>query len=224
MDYLALLCTLHADGPETLQRLRTSGCRTLTEVAEFPPSELQLVLGRDRDDALRFQREALHLRSRVETNPTANEEPVPAPDPRPAPRPVPEIVDLPPVEAPPAQPEARTEPEPFAGVTNEGEDRAVGPAGGRTPLQVLLDVLGPGGTSVAAAPTAPEVAPGTPVEALLVHDVDPGMVQRLRDSGFPTLEHLLDHQTRQNAQRASVTYTQMLRLQFRARLALRQRA
>ena len=34
MDALALLCTLHADGPTTLKRLRRSGCEDLSSLVD----------------------------------------------------------------------------------------------------------------------------------------------------------------------------------------------
>jgi hypothetical protein len=44
MDGLALLCTLHADGPQTLKRLRGAGCADLTALLELPITELALAL------------------------------------------------------------------------------------------------------------------------------------------------------------------------------------
>ncbi len=66
MDTLALLCNLHADGPETLQLLRRVGLDTLSEIESVESSELASVLSMSADRALRFQREANHLRARLE--------------------------------------------------------------------------------------------------------------------------------------------------------------
>ena len=65
MDTLALLCNLHADGPETLQRLRSAGWDTLREIQAVDVLELERVLDADRGRAVRFQREAGILRDRL---------------------------------------------------------------------------------------------------------------------------------------------------------------
>jgi len=84
MDTLALLCNLHADGPETLQRLRSAGWDTLREIQAVDVLELEQVLEADRGRAVRFQREAGILRERLggEHEPTPvidRREPEPAP-------------------------------------------------------------------------------------------------------------------------------------------------
>ena len=40
MESLALLCTLHADGPTTLKRLRRAGCRSLLDLESFGSDQL----------------------------------------------------------------------------------------------------------------------------------------------------------------------------------------
>jgi hypothetical protein len=64
MDALALLCTLHADGPATWRRLRETGCRSLADLARFEPEELSEILGGTPAAARRFLREARHLGER----------------------------------------------------------------------------------------------------------------------------------------------------------------
>jgi len=66
MDALALLCNLHADGPQTLQRLRRAGCESLAELAEMTAVTLAQELGEDEEAAERFQREAELLATRLE--------------------------------------------------------------------------------------------------------------------------------------------------------------
>jgi hypothetical protein len=75
MDTLALLCNLHADGPATLQRLRSSGCRTLAELEALPPRTLAHVLGENAERARRFLREARLLAGRVDDAHPAPAEP-----------------------------------------------------------------------------------------------------------------------------------------------------
>jgi predicted RecB family nuclease len=69
MDALALLCNLHGDGPQTLERLRRAGCRTLSQLAAMPSPELARRLGRGVEAARRFQREGLLLVDRLGIEP-----------------------------------------------------------------------------------------------------------------------------------------------------------
>lgn len=65
MDGLALLCALHADGPQSLRRLRRSGCPTLESVATLDVERLSELLASTPTAAQRFQREAHHLLARL---------------------------------------------------------------------------------------------------------------------------------------------------------------
>src|SRR5256885_754613 len=65
MDALALLCTLHADGPVTLKRLRRAECSTLEAVIGLDVERLSAILGSTDAGARRFQREARSLATRV---------------------------------------------------------------------------------------------------------------------------------------------------------------
>jgi hypothetical protein len=75
MDALALLCTLHADGPTTWRRLREIGCHSLPELARFEPDELAEILGGSAAGARRFLREARHLGERSGAGWLEREEP-----------------------------------------------------------------------------------------------------------------------------------------------------
>jgi hypothetical protein len=66
MDALALLCTLHADGPSTLKNLRQAGCGSLAAIESMEEERLSQVLGAPAAVARRFVREARHLRERLE--------------------------------------------------------------------------------------------------------------------------------------------------------------
>ncbi len=65
MEALALLCTLHADGPATLQRLRRGGCADLAAVEALPAEELARLVGVSASAARRLAREACLLRERL---------------------------------------------------------------------------------------------------------------------------------------------------------------
>lgn len=76
MDTLALLCNLHADGPETLHRLRTAGWDSLAELSDVEPGELAKALDVTATRAKRFQREAQYLATRLGDDPDSNEGPI----------------------------------------------------------------------------------------------------------------------------------------------------
>ncbi|HIG86848.1 MAG TPA: helix-hairpin-helix domain-containing protein [Planctomycetes bacterium] len=91
MEALALLCTLHADGPSTLKRLRRGGCNSLRAVEDLPAEELARLVGISASTARRFVREATNLRQRLapgEEAPSLDVEEVP------------EFLDADPIQAP----------------------------------------------------------------------------------------------------------------------------
>jgi len=63
---MALLCTLHADGPRTLRLLREAGCTTIEGLCELPPDKLGKVLNLAPAAARRLEREARLLLERLE--------------------------------------------------------------------------------------------------------------------------------------------------------------
>ena len=65
MDALALLCTLHADGPTSLKRLRTGGCGTISALVERAPEDVAEMLEIERAVARRLLREARILSERI---------------------------------------------------------------------------------------------------------------------------------------------------------------
>lgn len=65
MDALALLCTLHADGPTTLARLRTAECTSLEHVIAHPTERVARWMRVNVATAERFQREARALWERI---------------------------------------------------------------------------------------------------------------------------------------------------------------
>ncbi len=74
MDALALLCTLHADGPATLRRLRAAGCDSLAALESLPVGQLGELLQVTPAVARRLEREARALRTRLDDDPLEHEE------------------------------------------------------------------------------------------------------------------------------------------------------
>ncbi len=327
MDYLALLCTIHGDGPQTLQRLRRRGIRSLGDVVRLATPDLEAVLGRERVDAERFQREALHLQGRVEgpsdgmptltasadtaaggsgafspqgelpaavlpareaSPPEDQVEPevlVPPlldlPSASTAREPEPPRLDLPqasagagapvspldallrvlqgvpgdpaesssltqrlmsrstpPVEAAPAgpsAPERSGRSEELAAESPVQVPRREAPQEAEPPPTGALSGAAPTGTPPSSAALPPRASAwetlrpreafpageGTTLETLCSDRVDREMIARLEARGFRSLEELVALDARRGAQRAGLAYTQMLRLQFLARRALR---
>ncbi|MBK7876881.1 MAG: hypothetical protein IPJ77_14240 [Planctomycetes bacterium] len=65
MDAMALLCTLHADGPATLKRLRQAGCSTLEALEVLDAERIASLLACTPASARRLQKEARGLRERL---------------------------------------------------------------------------------------------------------------------------------------------------------------
>lgn len=82
MDAMALLCTLHADGPATLKRLRQSGCTTLDGLATLDADRVAVILACTPASARRLQREAESLRMRLSGEGLERELPPPTEIPR----------------------------------------------------------------------------------------------------------------------------------------------
>lgn len=67
MDALALLCTLHADGPTTLKRLRELDCSALRGLYSLDLASLAWALESEQGSARRFLQEGLILLERMES-------------------------------------------------------------------------------------------------------------------------------------------------------------
>jgi hypothetical protein len=66
MESLALLCTLHADGPASLRRLRRAGCDSIAHLERLAPGELASILEVPPAVARRLGREARGLSARLD--------------------------------------------------------------------------------------------------------------------------------------------------------------
>ena len=74
MDSLALLCTLHADGPATLRRLRKAGCQSLADMERVGADGIAELLSIPPAVARRLVRESRILNERVGGDPLDTEE------------------------------------------------------------------------------------------------------------------------------------------------------
>ena len=208
MDALALLCTLHADGPATWRRLRESDCHALSDLARLQPAELAEILGGTLASAKRFLREARHLEERVGGNWLEHEEqrPVPAAGAGPA---ASQAADGARAETLPARDQQildevlrawRDEDERESGADEED--------------------------SCAAQPEAPTALAATPHEDELVpgalEGLDAAACERLRGAGVRTSEELLAAELGELALRAGLGFSRLYR--WRALAARRRRA
>lgn len=66
MEALALLCTLHADGPASLRRLRRAGCASIQQLETLASAELASILDVPPAVARRLGREARGLSTRLD--------------------------------------------------------------------------------------------------------------------------------------------------------------
>jgi hypothetical protein len=66
IDRMALLCTLHADGPKTLRLLREAGCTDLEKLGALGPERLSKLLRLSAASARRLLREADLLNGRLD--------------------------------------------------------------------------------------------------------------------------------------------------------------
>jgi len=66
IDRMALLCTLHADGPRTLRLLREAGCTTIEKLGQLRPEKVGELLGLPPAAARRLSKEATRLLERLE--------------------------------------------------------------------------------------------------------------------------------------------------------------
>ncbi len=192
MDPLALLCTLHADGPRTLRRLQREGFDSLDHLLETAPDSLVESLGWSESFAQRFLREGEILAKRVDGN--FLEELV-------------EAHESATREAPPSAAErGATRPE------SAQVERLLG-------TWRELDRTDPPSADATLIPRAPKpnVAPG-PVGAVANLDaLDPGLRRQLASIGIESADALLGTSTLELARRLGTGFTRASRLQFLVR-------
>ena len=234
MKNLALLCTLHADGPKTADLLRRDGCEGLAALLEYEPRDLARLLEWSDTRAERFLREASELSERLGRAGFVSQDPYDPPEvleggdetdeldwdeEEREDTTVQEILDTWRNLDETDPPERRTE-RPTPEVSTRGGDERDGEPG-------ALDDA-PTDTSAPRAFVLPRPArPGgsagagrTPLRAIALGGLGPDMVDRLTSEGITSAELLLETAPLELAERLGLGLTRVLRMQFLVRRSL----
>jgi hypothetical protein len=202
MDALALLCTIHADGPSTLARLREGGVASLAQVAACDESRLASLLCASSASARRFQREAAGMAARL----SAEELPAPARRAR-GRRPLSSKLDTTPAVAP----------APAASAAPERDLRSV--------LERWRDLDAVGEFADEAPRSAPPApAPAPELAAGDLDGLDERAVELLCGAGVHTLELLAACDPLLVSARSGLGYSTLVRWRALAARAARERA
>lgn len=206
MDAMALLCTLHADGPATLKRLRQAGCTSLDLLCGLDDARLASMLATTTAAARRLQREAELLRERLAGSGDAAGGPVrraderhgaPAPSPHASPEPSARSAGGDPREERSA--ESPGESLPIDGVELESRERRLMARVLETWRARDAEDDGASSATAAPAPAAPSLASssasarqgsGTPLRAHALDGLDAELCAALLARGIQTLEEL----------------------------------
>jgi predicted RecB family nuclease len=214
MDSLALLCTLHADGPATWRKLREHGCHKLTELARFDPDELSAILGGTTAGARRFLREARHLGERSGTAWLEREEPLaPASPGFAAPSPV--VAEEVPL---PARDQALVED--VLRAWRDEDHKELETSAAPEPAPEPLFEPEPAFELVPIAALAVARA-AHPLEPNLVDGLSEGACEQLHAEGVHTLEALVESDLGQLALRSGLGYSRLYRWRSLAERRLR---
>ena len=222
MDTWALLCTLHADGPASLQRLRAAELSSIDDILGCSVEMTADVLGLSMAQARRFHREARILAMRMDTEGLDREE-----------RMYPRSAS---VEAPYNQPAAQgstmaqpasmtstmTQPEPGRGCTDDMREKPdiaaiLAPVMERWKEEDLKDAATmeePTTTSVSRTMTATSCTPD------VLDGVDQPLRDALRAAGFATLTSLAEVEPLELSRATGRTYSEACRVSFLAKRAL----
>ena len=238
MDALALLCTLHADGPATLKRLRARGYSSLVNLIERSATDLSADLNVEPAFARRLLREAKLLAVRVGAEGLEAEEAPPIAS-------VPEVEEVLtgassdavtrpsiPIAAPPVSENASTLDEADMSLVErivaapkwESSTDAVPPE--LEPAAEHEPVLEPAAepepvVESVAEPSAEPIAEPEPcaLEAASLPGLDADLIFDLKASGISTLAELAEADSLHLTRALGVTFAQARRLGFLARRA-----
>ncbi|MFN0006413.1 MAG: hypothetical protein ACKVXR_00785 [Planctomycetota bacterium] len=236
MDALALLCTLHADGPSTLKNLRQAGCESLQAIESMEEDRLSKVLGGPPAVARRFAREARQLRERLDPGLLDREETpsVPAPleaaDPSDAHRearrdPMADVLEAW-RDRDAAEPPQSTDSSPSEPLDTHEDDVPPRAVRARPEFEFSSDIV------AAMRDLATDIAPAEPIAKPLVGASAPEdlaclfegqaleLAVRLGDEGIADLRELTDEDVLDLSKRLGFGYTRILRVVQIARRAL----
>lgn len=188
MDALALLCTLHADGPTTWHRLRSAGITNLADLARVDDARLTEWMESTPAAARRFRREARHLAERVGADWLEREENT-----------APALVVPPPRLSVNLPPRDRSIVEQVLARWREA-DRAD------------VEVSEPAEIEAVQLTDEAELETGLALHAGLVEGLDATMVQALAKLGVHTVEHLQAAALDQLALSSGVGYSRLDRI------------
>jgi len=232
MEALALLCTLHADGPATLRRLRRAGCGSLEQLEAYEPEHLASLLEVAPAVARRLGKEARVLAGRLDPVFEDREE---GGEQDAAPLSPPAQI------APVVTPEGSALSSPAAETQDPSGDQS-GEVGGHLDLRdrkILGAVLDRWGATtpdevpleesaspetIPSTPSAPEISQAPESQGWVagcVDGLDEATAARLTDLGIEGFEALAEEQTLSLAQDLGLPFAQVRRLQFLARQAVR---
>jgi len=229
MDTLALLCTLHADGPASLQRLRAADLCSIDDVLGCSVETTADVLGLSMAQARRFHREARMLAMRMHTEGLDREE-----------RMYPGATDMGTTVAQPAPGmAAATQSTPVMPATPTPSDRPY-PHGDSDDIRKKPDIaaiLAPvlkqweheDAKTSATESLQPAVTPlpateTTPPGADELECVDDQLREALRVAGYATLAALADVDPLELSRAMGRTYSEACRLRFLAQRAIEEGA
>jgi len=217
MDTLALLCTLHADGPASLKRLRAEELNSIDDVLGCSVETTAEVLGLSMAQARRFHREARTLAMRVHTEGLDREErmyPGSAPS-----------------ESPVAQPKGAggTEAAPAVTATQPQTTSASGGEMEKTDIAAILapvmerwdeEEAAAEGAASAPAPAPATSEPSAEDTSDVLEGVDPKLRDALRAAGYATLTSLVEVEPLVLSRATGRTYSEACRVNFLAKRAL----
>ncbi len=207
MDALALLCTLHADGPTSLKRLRASGCSSIDSLIAHSPDDLADALEIERAVARRLLREARLLSERVGPGSLDPEEAPPALG-RAGQQEAPPLPATPP--APQASPLDATDHALVARLSRPEVPDVYEPEPEPEPEAVVEPEPEP-------SPEPEPAPPGGALETGRLPGLDDALIEDLSGLGIKTYEELSRAESLELTRGLGITFAQSRRLRFLAR-------
>jgi len=227
MDTLALLCTLHADGPASLQRLRAAELSSIDDVLGCSVETTADILGLSMAQARRFHREARMLAMRMHTEGLDREERM---------YPGAEAMEAPPMQSA-GQVEAPTQPVLLASTSEtstvaepeprgEGADELREKPNMAAILAPVIERWEEEDSKAAVEAEEPSMPPqsanatGTQLTPDVLDGVDQPLRDALRAAGYGTLTALAEVEPLELSRTTGRTYSEACRVRFLARRAL----